>query len=251
MTGWHTGPLLAFDIESTGVDTETARIVTACVALIDGSGVNPPDVMTWLVDPGVDIPAEATAIHGITTEQARTDGRPAGECVSEIASRLFRSTAPIVAFNAVYDLTLLDREMRRHGIGVQIPDSLQVIDPFVLDKHLDRYRKGKRTLTAACEHYGVRIDGAHDASFDAIAAARVAWRIAQRHPHIAEMSLPELHEMQVGAKREQDASFAQYLRKQADRAKTADEQLDLYARADSCSGHWPLVPYEARQEALS
>jgi DNA polymerase-3 subunit epsilon len=205
--------------------------------------------MTWLVDPGVEIPEAAAKIHGVTTERAGAEGRPAAECVREIFTRLAHKTAPIVAFNACYDLTVLDREMRRHGIAPVVSAAQFVVDPFVLDKHVDRYRRGKRNLTAACEHYGVRLDGAHDASFDAVAAARVAWRIAQRHPVIAGMSLAELHALQVKAKREQDASFAEYLRKQARRATDVDEQIDLARRADSVTGDWPLVPYAPETSA--
>ena len=243
MSNWHLGPLVALDFETTGVEVETARIVTACVALIDGTGELRPDIMTWLVDPGVEIPAEAAKIHGITTEHARQFGRPPAECVREIFSRLGHATAPIVAFNACYDLTVLDREMRRHGVAPVTSVARFVVDPFVLDKHVDRYRKGKRNLTAACEHYGVRLDGAHDASYDAVAAARVAWRIAQRYPEIAAMELAELHALQVQAKREQDASFADYRRKQARRATDADEQIALMTSADAITGHWPVVPY--------
>jgi DNA polymerase-3 subunit epsilon len=240
---WNLGPMVAFDLETTGVDVDTARIVTACVAVIDGSGQRPPETMTWLVNPGTDIPEQATEIHGITTDHAHEYGRPASECVGEIALALFRANGPIVAFNACYDLTVLDREMRRHSIGVQLPDRLQVIDPFVLDKHIDRYRKGSRKLADTCDLYGVRLDGAHDASHDAIAAARVAWRIAQRYPEIAEMPLAELHALQVVAKREQDASFAEYLRGQARRVRDVDEQIALNARATAVTGQWPVTPY--------
>jgi DNA polymerase-3 subunit epsilon len=243
MATWNLGPMVAFDLETTGVDVETARIVTACVALIDGSGQRPPDVTTWLVNPGIDIPEQATEIHGITTDHAREYGRPANECVREILSRLMHKTAPIVAFNACYDLTVLDRELRRYGIAPFMPAAQFVVDPFVLDKHLDRYRKGSRKLIDQCEHYGVRLDGAHDASHDAVAAARVAWRIAQRYPEIAAMGLYDLHNLQVEAKREQDASFAEYLRSQARWARDVDEQIALNARADTVAGHWPMMPY--------
>lgn len=252
MTGWHEGPLIAFDLETTGVDVETARIVTACVALIDGSGRRPPQAAKWLVNPGVEIPEQAAAIHGVTTERARAEGGDPSVAVQEIGALLadhVEAGAPIVAFNACYDLTVHDRECRRYGVptltDVCEDDQLYlyVVDPFVIDKAVDRYRKGKRTLSAACEHYEVRIDGAHDASFDALAAARVAWRIAQRYPRIAAMSLAELHAFQVEAKREQDASFAAYLRKQAARAKDADEQLELHQRADAIRGDWPLTPF--------
>jgi DNA polymerase-3 subunit epsilon len=86
MTAWHEGPMVAFDLESTGVDTDTARIVTACVALIQPG--QPVEPMTWLLDPGIEIPEAASAIHGITTERGRNEGQPAHEGVGEIADQL-------------------------------------------------------------------------------------------------------------------------------------------------------------------
>lgn len=230
--GWHTGMMLAFDVESTGPDPETARIVTACAVHVDGSGTIPPEAETWLIDPGVEIPEEAAAIHGITTGHAREHGEQPAPALNDISGALVRSAragTPLIAFNAPYDLTVLDRETRRHGLepfGDAFPFAATVIDPYVLDKALDPYRKGKRTLTAMCEHYGVRIDGAHDAAADAIAAARVAWRIAQAHPQIGSMLLPELRDLQVKAKAEQSRSFQEYLRRQG--------------KTDVIDGSWPM-----------
>jgi DNA polymerase-3 subunit epsilon len=85
-----------------------------------------------------------------------------------------------------------------------------VIDAFVLDKHVS-YRRGSRKLVDQCQHYGVRIDGAHDAAADALAAARVAWRIAQRYPTVGGKTLAELHDAQVQWAAEQAASFREYL----------------------------------------
>lgn len=209
MTAWHEGPMVAFDLESTGVDTDTARIVTACVALIQPG--QPVEPMTWLLDPGIEIPAGATAIHGITTEQVRNHGIPAHEGVGEIADQLAAYWAeglPVVGFNVCYDLTLLDRELRRHGRPPLEPG--HCVDAFVLDKHVS-YRRGSRKLVDQCQHYGVRLDGAHDATADALAAARVAWRIARQYPTVSEKTLAELHAAQVQWAAEQAASFREYL----------------------------------------
>lgn len=247
MTGWHFGPMVAFDLETDGPDPADARIITACVAHIDGAGQHEPRIRTWLLRPVRPIPQGASDIHGITTEQAEASGADPATGVKEIATLLGEMTAagmPIVGFNIGYDLTVLDREMRRHGIG-SIAAGMHVIDPFVLDKHVDRYRKGKRTLTACCEHYRVRLDGAHDASFDAVAAARLAWRIAQRYPELASMPLADLHDLHVKAKADQDTSFAAYLRKQGDQARTVEEQTELWERAariEAAAGHWPVLP---------
>ena len=85
MTGWATGPLVAFDTETTGLDMDADRIVTAYVG--DGSTRG----LSWLVDPGVAIPAKATAIQGITTDEARAHGRPAAGAIGEIVDALARA----------------------------------------------------------------------------------------------------------------------------------------------------------------
>ncbi|HEY9354551.1 MAG TPA: exonuclease domain-containing protein, partial [Nocardioides sp.] len=175
---WHLGRMCGFDLETTGVDVETDRIVTACVV---GCGGGPAtESRTWLADPGIEIPDGAAQVHGITTERARAEGRPAADVVAEVVTALAsaaRDGEPIVAMNAAYDLTLLDRECQRHGIKSlwDYTDSIPcVIDVKVLDKHIDRYRKGSKRLEDLCQLYGVRLDGAHSADGDAIAACRVA-----------------------------------------------------------------------------
>jgi len=175
---WHLGHMAAFDIESTSADPETARMVTSCVTLVGGG--RRTEILQWLADPGVEIPAEATAIHGVSTERARTEGRPAREVIDEVTAVLAEalgSAIPIVAMNARYDLTLLDRECRRYELPTLldrcVDDVLRpVIDPYVIDKAIDQYRRGKRTLSALCEHYRVALDGAHEPAADAMAAAR-------------------------------------------------------------------------------
>lgn len=242
MTPWHLGMLCAFDTETSGTDPESDRLVTACLAWVDGSGQKAPEVREWLAWPEVEIPEAATAVHGITTEHAREHGFPSALVADEVASALVRSAAAgmaIVAFNASFDLTLTDRETRRHGLdplgpGLEEAKAL-VVDPYVLDKALDPYRKGKRTLADVAAHYRVRQEGAHTASGDAIAAARIAWKIAALYPHIARMTATELHAYQVQKRQEQAASFRDYLRRQG-----RDEPVD---------GSWPLRPWDLEAAA--
>jgi DNA polymerase-3 subunit epsilon len=228
--------LAAFDTETSGTDPESDRLVTACIAWVDGSGEKAPEVREWLAWPEVEIPQAATDVHGITTAHAREHGLPSAQVVAEVANSLVESAADgvtIVAFNASFDLTLTDRETRRHGLdplgpGLEEVKAL-VVDPYVLDKALDPYRKGKRTLTDVAAHYRVRQEGAHTASGDAIAAARIAWKIAVLHPHVARMTATELHAYQVKEKQRQADSFRDYLRRQG-----RDEPVD---------GSWPLRPW--------
>jgi DNA polymerase-3 subunit epsilon len=216
-----------FDLETTGVDPATARIVTASVALLDEQGVV-VERHDWIADPGVEIPAGAAAVHGIDTARAQRFGRAPAQVVPEILAAiatLFDRGIPLVVYNAPYDLTLLAHEARRAGCPpLHLP--APIIDPLVLDKAVDRYRRGKRTLTAAAAEYGVPLTDAHDAGADAIAAGRLAQAIARRHAGELAGTAAALHERQVDWCREQAARFEEYMQRTHDPAFTT-------------SGAWP------------
>ncbi len=234
---WFEGRLAAYDIETTGTDTENDRIVTAAVTIVGGGEQS--ESRTWLVDPGVDIPAEATSVHGITTEKARSEGQNAAEAVAEITSVLAAVVAediPIVAFNARFDLTILDREARRHGVEPLIEmvggqEGLLVIDPYVLEKQINKFRKGSRTLGILCEDYGIPLTDAHAADADALAAARLAWKLGRINAELGAYDLPTLHEDQIIWADEQGRSLQEY--------------FDRQGRAEKVQTVWPLVPYAA------
>lgn len=200
-----------FDLETTGVDVTSDRIVTAHVALLDQDG----GVLTardWLADPGVEIPEGAAAIHGISTDRARADGRPVREVVGEVVESLralFDAGIPVVAYNAPFDFSLLKNEAVRHGVP-PIERPSPVIDPLVVDKAYDRWRRGKRTLSVVAEHYRVRLDAAHEASADAVAAGRVAQALAERYAAWLPPTVDELHTRQIAWARAQAASLTEY-----------------------------------------
>ncbi|MGI5395923.1 3'-5' exonuclease [Streptomyces sp. CA-251251] len=204
MTCWFEGPLAAFDTETTGVDVETDRIVSAALVVQDAPGLR-PRVTRWLVNPGVPVPESATAVHGLTEEHLQRHGRWPAPVMYEIAEALAeqaRAGRPLVVMNAPFDLTLVDRELRRHrasSLGRWLErTSLHVLDPRVLDKHMDRYRKGRRTLTDLCAHYGVELEGAHDAAADAQAALEVVRSVGRRFPgRLERLSVAELHTLQA------------------------------------------------------
>ena len=209
---WET--LAVFDLETTGIDVTTSRIVSANISVLgpDGTVLERQD---WLANPGIEIPAQASAVHGITTERAVADGRPAPEVVAEIVSAIrsvLERGLALTVYNAPYDLTLLRYEAERHGIAaVQGPSP--IIDPLVIDRAVDKYRKGKRTLEAAATFYGVELSDAHDAGADAIAAGRVAQAMAHRYGPQIGIAGALLHEKQVQWSNEQSASFAEYMRR--------------------------------------
>ncbi|MGG8410507.1 3'-5' exonuclease [Streptomyces sp. 12297] len=236
MGDWHGGVLAGFDLETTGTEPREARIVTAAVVEVDPGGAVVRRTL-WLADPGIAIPEQAAAIHGISTERAVADGRPAAEVADEVAATLaglWDRGIPVVAYNAAFDLTLLSAELRRHGLpaladrtGTAGAGTGPVVDPLTIDRAVDRYRRGKRTLEAACREYGVVLSDAHDAGADALAAVEVARAIAVRHPKVAMLSPRDLHERQIGWYARWAADFQTYLRRQG----TEDAEID---------GTWPL-----------
>jgi DNA polymerase-3 subunit epsilon len=208
---WSDHPMIAFDLETTGVDVETCRIVTACAAIVNTEMAWAP--RSWLIDPGIEIPAEASAVHGISTEHARDHGSKPVVALAEIRTALlnaWNTGCPVVIYNAPYDLTVLDRELRRNNLpGLDVRGL--VIDPLVLDRCVDRYRKGSRKLEATCKHYRVTLDNAHDATADALAAARVACRILREHPTFDIAVAETLQVLQASAYRSWAAGFEAYL----------------------------------------
>ncbi|ARD42108.1 exonuclease domain-containing protein [Actinomyces gaoshouyii] len=227
---WADGPLLGFDTETTGVSPTQDRLVTAALVW---RGPRLPDdtraqkVRTWLADPGVEIPAAAAAVHGITTQRARAQGRPAAEVLEEVAGALATAMAqgtPVVAFNAPFDLTLMEAELARHGLstlrqrlGGQIAP---VLDLLVLDRAVDRYRKGKRRLGDVCAVYGVQVDEAlHTAEVDVAATLDVLEAMARVHPRVAGTDLAALQGLQAEAHRAWAESLNQWLTR---RGRTPD-----------------------------
>jgi len=222
MSNWS-DQLAVFDLETTGIDVENCRIVSATVAVLDSDG-KAVERIDWLVDPGVDIPEGATSVHGISTQHAVDQGRDAAEAVAEIVTALrghLSDGLAIVAYNAPYDFTLLDREALRYGV-LPLRSPRPVIDPLVIDKAVDKYRKGKRTLEATSAFYGVTLSDAHDSGADAIAAGRVAQAIHRAHERTLPSTLDELHELQIAWYRQQAESFQEYMRRGRDPEFLAD-----------------------------
>jgi DNA polymerase III subunit epsilon len=220
--GWHRRRLAGFDTETTGRDPRTVRIVSAALVTSDGAE------KTFLIDPGVEIPAEATAIHGITTEHAREHGAPPRQTLDEIADALateLRAGTPLVVFNAPYDLTLLEAELTRNGLtplASRAPVA-PVIDPLVIDRQMDKFRKGARTLEAQCQFYGVTITRAHDAAADALAAMNLAQVIGASYPAVGTLDAVRLHEAQARWKADQEADRAAYRERRGERSYSEPE----------------------------
>lgn len=174
--------LLGFDLETTGLDTASARPVQVGMVLRHTPVIGRPDtVITDLA--AVEVPPDATAIHGITTAYAMQFGRPERDVIRRAINNLVgadQQGCTIVGANLTYDLTLLDRAAARNGLWT-LCDLLGHCPAPVWDVYVvagidpDGPPVGKRNLTALVRHYLDRdMIGAHDAIADVKASLDVA-----------------------------------------------------------------------------
>ena len=242
---------VVFDVEATGVDVNRDRIVTAFVGLMNRASGEIVAKWEWLVDPGIPIPDGAAEIHLVTTEIAERDGTSPTTVIPELMGvlRSFLDRGiPVCGFNIAYDLSMLDREARRHGVEPLTPR--RVIDPLILDKSLWRFRKGPRRLEPTCEQYGVPPFDAHNAAEDATATGRLAIAIVDyfsgRDPikakelrgyRVDERDIDQLHDDQIAWALEHAASFQDYLRD----PQKSGEKHNPDAVID---GAWPVRPFQ-------
>ena len=225
-TTWLGRTMYSLDTESTSLDTESARVVTLTLGRSTSPGHWSPK--SYLLDPGVEIPAEATAVHGITTEHAQKEGMQPGHALHEVwlwLTQIATGRTPLVIFNAPYDLTLLDREFRRH-LGKALPDGLTVLDTLCLWRRFD-WRTGGRSLTKLAERHGITFP-AHDAEADALAALRLLHILADANDLLPLIPAWDLHRAQ-----------ARWWVQQQDAAESrAHGNGSPFVRQDC----WPLIP---------
>ncbi len=179
--------MAALDFEATGVDPHRDRVLS--YALID-----PDHERESLVDAGVPIPEASAEVHGITAHSlvGAPSSREAISVVADWVQSLIDRRVGLVVYNAAYDLTMLRSEAARHGIRQPQWDRLLVVDPYVIDWGIERTSKRQRRLVDVAEHYGVRLDNAHEALADARAARDIAVVMGARHPDAGACTLPEL-----------------------------------------------------------
>lgn len=206
--------LAVLDFETTGVDVANDRGVQVFFGVMDAAG-------QWihranlLINPGVPIPEGATAVHGITDADVQATGLPPAEAYGWLRLAIeeqLKTGAVLTAFNASFDLSLLHHELIRNGLE-PLDYGNRVLDPFVVDKGIDKWRKGSRKLNAVARRYGVPVDDSrtHDAEYDCYITGQLALKILQ-HRFIAGVTPEKLFAKQVNWKRTQAVDFQAYLR---------------------------------------
>lgn len=201
-----------FDVESGGIDVFNERVVQFFGATADRDG-NLIDTWEIFINPGVDIAQEAVDVHGFSNEFLKENGKSPYDAFVEIRELFLKfKDLTLVAFNANYDVSILDAEMARHGIsetfGTWVANYSKIVDGLVIDRHKDKYRKGKRNLETQAKHYGVEFDpeAAHNAFYDTQVTAKVTVKILEK------FGVPTTRE-QATWQEEWRSNFESYLRK--------------------------------------
>lgn len=198
-------PIIYFDIESTGVETETARIIElACIKYnVDGT----QEEKTILVNPGVPIPLEASDIHGITDETVKD--KPFFKQYAQ-AVRSWFDGCDLAGFNSDnYDIPLLSAEFERAGLeGINWnPNLLDIMKLYRLlypNTLSDVYKR----LT------GKELEGAHGALIDIIGTKEIADILIPKLQDLSETpidNVKHIDEYMQGDKRRFDLAGKMYI----------------------------------------
>ena len=172
-------PLVAIDVEATGLDPRSDRLVeVACIlfhpATSDAQNAGAIERHSWLINPGRPISPEAQEVHHISDDDVRD--APAFGGVAEAILAVLRRGVPL-AYNADFDRAFLLAEFERlPGAIAEPPIALRKgvdwFDPLVWARELQQAEKSK-SLSAVAERLGIEIGQAHRAADDAVAAGRV------------------------------------------------------------------------------
>ncbi|WP_265519785.1 DUF294 nucleotidyltransferase-like domain-containing protein [Nitratireductor luteus] len=188
---------VAFDTETTGLDTRTARVVQIGGVAIARGAVCPDQFFESLVDPGMPVPPESTRIHGITDAMVRE--APAFASTWRSFER-FRGGRPLIGYAIGFDLAIIEREVARAGIQWKRPRTLCVRTlSRIVNRDLRDY-----SLEALATWLGFEIPGRHQALGDAVAAAKVFTGLLPRLQAMGIRTFAEAERASLQLAREQD-----------------------------------------------
>lgn len=190
-------PLVFFDLETTGVNIGTDRIVEISILKVHPNGNK--ESYTWLVNPEIEIPAEAIAVHGITNEKVVTE-----PTFKELAAKVSDLIADcdLAGFNSNrFDIPLLAEELMRAGIDFDM-DNRKAVDVQVI-----YHKKEKRNLSAGYQFYcGKELEGAHSAEADTLATYEILNAQVEKYEDL-ESTVDALSEYSSHSKRADFAGF--------------------------------------------
>ncbi len=156
--------VLTFDVETTGLNPAQDQIIELCVQIGFGEKV---EVETWRFLPDVAVSPQATAVHGIRKEDLLQCPKFA-ECESQIRSYFDRADA-LIGYNLEFDMGFIQAEFQRCSNVPSPLASKLLLDPYLLWRKME-----PRNLSEAHKRFaGGEFDGAHSATEDVAATARV------------------------------------------------------------------------------
>ena len=168
-------PICFFDLETTGTNVAKDRIVEISILKIFPNGTKTSK--TWLVNPGIPIPPEATAIHGISDEKVANE--PLFKALSGEIYQLIKDS-DLGGFNSDrFDIPLLAEEMLRAEVDFDMKNMVSI------DVQTIFHKMEKRTLEAAYKFYcDKELHDAHSAEADTIATYEVLLSQLERYPEL-------------------------------------------------------------------
>jgi DNA polymerase-3 subunit epsilon len=168
-------PICFFDLETTGTNIAKDRIVEIAILKVHPNGNK--ESRSWLVNPGIPIPPEVSAIHGITDEKVA--GEPTFKDLSREISQMIQG-CDLAGFNSNrFDIPLLAEELLRADLDFDMKNTVAV------DVQTIFHKMEKRTLGAAYQFYcGKELTDAHSAVADTRATYEVLMSQLDRYPDL-------------------------------------------------------------------
>ena len=185
-SSWEDIPLVVVDFETTGRDSQTDRVIEVGLVTFDKGTVSSRESL--LVNPGIPVPEESRAVHGIGDEELA--GAPDFPAVMPRVLELLQGKLP-VAYNASFDRGFLFEEIRRAApegmtAGDMPPaarEEVVWVDPLVWAREILKELKSRR-LGDVAKHLAVPLEQAHRAAGDAEATGRVLLALAPQMPRV-------------------------------------------------------------------
>lgn len=170
-----TRPLAFFDLETTGIDPLRDKIVEIAVVRVEPGGAT--ESRTRRINPERPIPAEATAVHGISDQDVR-EAPPFRQVARSFLD--FLGDADLAGYNVGrFDVPLLDREFKECGLDLALRNR-RIVDAMTIF-----HRKEPRDLRAAVRFYlGRDHEGAHGAEADVLATVAILDAELLRYPDV-------------------------------------------------------------------
>jgi DNA polymerase-3 subunit epsilon len=181
---WHEIPIALLDVETTGRDASVDRVIELGIVVAKNGVVTAR--YNWLIHPGMPIPAESSAVHGIKDEDVKDS--PRFEAVAHEIAAALEGCVP-AAYNAQFDRAFLVSEFSRCAPRAPaeaapakeapaLRRDVEWVDPLVWAREIQSGEKS-RALGEVAARLGVKLENAHRASGDAEAAVLVLYSLAQ------------------------------------------------------------------------